>query len=281
MAEVLAHGFRQPFVLHITTTQSAAEIQRPETGYLEAFEVREVENRGRDILPFLSNLNDCTHPFEIGLKLHAKKSPHRADGRAWGMAMVRALAGEASRTDDIARAMRSNPHIGLVAPDGLLLPLVYRLGANAKLMQKIAAALEFDLSKSSIRGGWMAAGSMFWFRRDAIDGLLTTKTHNLFDAESGQLDGTTAHAFERLFALTAVRRGFIVLPADRLTACGDMVDQAAVDVELNRHADESIYAVNLRRVPATLLHWFPGLMPLFLRLPEPLRRLIRSVLRSR
>jgi lipopolysaccharide biosynthesis protein len=44
------------------------------------------------------------------------------------------------------------------------------------------------------------AGTMFWFKFDAMKNIAETEwTENEFGPELGQIDGTLAHAFERVF----------------------------------------------------------------------------------
>ena len=53
------------------------------------------------------------------------------------------------------------------------------------------------------------AGSMFWLRPAALRLLLDAHLEVAeFEAEAGQLDGTLAHAVERVFSLTASAGGF-------------------------------------------------------------------------
>ena len=56
------------------------------------------------------------------------------------------------------------------------------------------------------------AGSMMWLKFDAIKQVINYANDDLFQEESGQEDGTTAHAIERIFFFLCKENGFEYLP---------------------------------------------------------------------
>ncbi|MFN0263108.1 rhamnan synthesis F family protein [Tepidamorphus sp. 3E244] len=272
IASTISDNVQTPFDLVVTTTQAAAQVTPPRSDNLQNFAVHEVENRGRDILPFLEAL-EMSQPFDIGLKLHTKKSTHRQDGAEWGRAMIGSLVGKRETVDEVMRAMQANPHVGMIPAEGMMLRLGYRVGANKPLMREILNALSIKLPAGAIREGWMAAGSMFWFRPQAISGLLTPETQEMFPPEQAQLDGTAAHAYERLFTLVGAKRGYTAFPIDRLEEFRDKSDQSLIDVRLEKTAvGGSPFVAEPVPAAAFLAKWVPAITEFYYGLPKPIRR---------
>lgn len=207
IADQLATAFDMPFALAVTCRDPSIEVAVPKTPHLKSFERFTTENRGRDILPFLTVLGSTDVDFDIGLKLHTKRSLHRSDGRRWGDFLVGSLL---QREDGTGRPialelMRRERRIGLIAPAHHLLPLEGRMGTNRRQLRKLANALSLSLPENYDKTGHFPAGSMFWFQRDTVACLTNARLPALFQYERGQLDGTMAHAVERLLALLAER----------------------------------------------------------------------------
>jgi lipopolysaccharide biosynthesis protein len=215
MAAQVAACMPGPFRLVLTSSLPPRSLAVPPTPLLLETRIIETENRGRDIRPFLTALGQ-TDDFSIGLKLHSKRSTHRLDGDKWRESIVNSLLPSRQGVTAIIDAMADDPRIGLVAPQGGLLSIRPWIGRNEPGMRAVASRIELELADRSLRDGHFVAGSMFWFRRDAVADFTDLQLLPLFETEAGQVDGTLAHAAERLFALVAETRGCVTLPVDAL-----------------------------------------------------------------
>jgi lipopolysaccharide biosynthesis protein len=210
MASELASSIKVPFALVVTHCQADSFIAKPDTPYLSHFQTILVENRGRDVLPFLKALSADLPDIDLALKIHTKRSPHRSDGADWRASMSSSLLASDQQGLIALQLLEHERRIGLIAPAGHFLPLQGRLTVNLRLMRKMADVVLGSLP-TDVETYRFPAGSMFWFRRSALAPFLKKELEQQFAAERGQLDGTAAHAAERLFALVVDSRGLIGL----------------------------------------------------------------------
>lgn len=169
------------------------------------------DNRGRDIYPFLLALEKLVgYGYNYACKLHTKKSKHREDGRQWRNQIMNCLVGGKHSLSE------AKAHFGNDAKVGILIPRysIHDLSEpdlhvdNVVWLDCLLARMGCSRYKGTY-GFEFSAGSMFWFRVDALRGLLDLGIGaDDFAIETGQLDGTLAHALERLFLLTAAEQGF-------------------------------------------------------------------------
>jgi lipopolysaccharide biosynthesis protein len=207
MLDALARLHR-PFRLVVTTAPERLQAIGPilDRHALSA-EVMVYENRGRDVLPFI---HAADHLFNEGerliLKLHTKHSPHRSDGEQWRRGILDSLISPA-RWDAIVEAFRSTPSLGLVAPEGHVQPMSYFWGANADTVAYLCARL--GMSAVDERKDRFVAGTMFWARLDGLRSLLDAHlSPEDFEPEEGQVDGTLAHAVERIVSRCVEDAGY-------------------------------------------------------------------------
>lgn len=167
------------------------------------YSILAVENRGRDILPSLKLLQQAeADGFAYFVKVHTKKSLHRKDGEQWRRSLYGRLITPAA-LNHIADIFSQDPHIGMIGPQGSFHSLTASMGGNEARLRLISNDLGLRW-KDAIGVGFFA-GSMFAARFDALQPLMGLAFHEhdqAFERESGQLDGTLAHAIERAFSLS-------------------------------------------------------------------------------
>jgi lipopolysaccharide biosynthesis protein/2-polyprenyl-3-methyl-5-hydroxy-6-metoxy-1,4-benzoquinol methylase len=160
-----------------------------------------VDNRGRDIRPFLRTFKRIQSlGYNAIAKVHGKASVYRSDGDLLRRASLQSVLSEAS-----LKFFLDDANLGLLSPAGDLIAHDDRnMFHNAVHTDRLARELGFDF-----RRGKFPAGSMFWFRPDALAPLLRLSVHD-FDVERGLADGTRAHAIERLFCSICEHSGYTV-----------------------------------------------------------------------
>ncbi|MFT3755781.1 MAG: glycoside hydrolase family 99-like domain-containing protein [Pseudoxanthomonas sp.] len=205
--------------LVVTTAHERADAVRARLARLGInAEVEVSENRGRDILPFLRVANRLLDEgTDVVLKLHTKRSTHRQDGDTWRRELLDALIAP-TRSPRLLAAFHDDASLGLIGPEGHVHPLDYFWGTNAANVDYLATRLE--LGRIDGQHDCFVAGSMYWIRLKALRPLLDAHLDEWeFEAEDGQVDGTMAHAIERIVAIAASRAGYRVETAAAL--CGE------------------------------------------------------------
>jgi lipopolysaccharide biosynthesis protein len=236
MSRLLSERLTIPFRLVLTSSLPATEITIPRASSLLSVSFFQVENRGRDILPFLRALAE-TQDFEIGLKLHTKKSPQREDGALWRAEILDSLLPLNPALTTIVEHMQADQRMGFVAPGGFCLSVGPWILQNAVGLNRVASVLGISVDEHDLHNVFFAAGSMFWFRRSALAALTIPALMLLFESEEGQQDGTTAHAIERLFPVEARRQGYVSLAVSALMACKPGMSLAELQELARDHAD--------------------------------------------
>jgi hypothetical protein len=173
------------------------------------YEIRQVENTGRDIYPKLVCLRDVHLAHDVVLHLHTKKSPHSPSLRAWGRDALMRLAGSADAIAQTAKAFAADEALGIIYPDPpMILHPAMSWVRNLRLAEFLAAMMPLDALPPSADLDF-PAGSMFWARTAAIKPILELPlTADCFAAEDGQEDGCLSHAIERLIGAACHAHGF-------------------------------------------------------------------------
>src|SRR5690606_18288331 len=112
-----------------------------------------------------------------------------------------------SRASRLVAAFGQDAELGVLAPEGHVQPLAGFWGGNEENVRRLATHI--GLPPPDAGTAKFVAGSMFYIRLEALRPLLDAHLDpQLFETEQGQIDGTCAHALERLFAHSALAAGF-------------------------------------------------------------------------
>jgi lipopolysaccharide biosynthesis protein len=170
-------------------------------------ELRLAPNRGRDIAPKLVGYAGVHLRYDYVLHIHSKASIHTPDWWPWRGYLFETLLGSPEIVRSIFAMFAAVPRLGMVAPHHYE-PLTKRVGwgDNFPLASELARRIGFRLNPDPGRD--FPSGSMFWARSVALHPLLRLKlSYSDFPEEAGQVDGTLAHAVERLFFMSTEYAG--------------------------------------------------------------------------
>ncbi len=172
--------------------------------------VKVAPNRGRNIAPLVVSFADEIPTYEYLCHIHTKKSIAAQGGTAgWRQYLFQSLLGSRKLVRQIFGLFIDNPDLGIIFPR-----TYHKLPywANHWLSNKPAAAsfaLRLGIDRLPDRFFSFPAGSMFWARTAALRPLFDSRLSiDDFPVESGQLDGTLAHAIERFFSVVPLNKGY-------------------------------------------------------------------------
>ncbi|WP_334078985.1 rhamnan synthesis F family protein [Microbulbifer sp. M83] len=175
--------------------------------------VKITENRGRDIGPMLSGFGKALSQHDLICHVHSKRSPHNIAKRDWRHQLTRTLLGSVTTVECIVKLFEENENIGMLFPEyHWSLREQIHWGTNFAICQEVAEETGLYISKKSTL--MFPAGSMFWARGKALTKLFDRGYTELdFDVEKSQVDGTLAHAIERLFGEYVKQSGYELIQA--------------------------------------------------------------------
>ena len=162
------------------------------------------ENRGRDVLPFLKIFKEIENlEYNSLCKIHTKKSTHRKDGADWGKVLRQRLF---DGKNEILKSFKHDSKIGAYVAKEHLADSSY-VGLNRDNVQMTCDMLNITYTDDF----YFPFGTIFWCRPEAISQLSSNKLKSkYFVIENGELDGTFAHAIERLIGLLVKENGYFI-----------------------------------------------------------------------
>jgi rhamnosyltransferase len=176
-------------------------------------EIVVLENRGRDVLPWLTIASKLKN-YELVGHFHTKKRFNEEEwlGESWMNELVETLV---EQMDEIIELFEKEPHLGVVIPD---IPYFFKKLYGVDLWHKtktsfqdlwIKMNLKKKLDLTIIDTPIMSYGTMFWYRSLALEPLFALELSSKdFPEEPLPIDGSIAHAVESLPVYIAWNEGF-------------------------------------------------------------------------
>ena len=193
-----------------------------------------MDNRGRDVGPFLQQMEPVIKNYKYIAHFHTKKSKHVDFGDDWRHFLFRNLFGGKEIISAILEKFERDDKLGMVIPE--VYPIVRECldWDNTKDdVQKLleSMGLHAELAEFPI----CPVGDFFWARTDAVKILFDQKFKQIdFQEEAGQINYTLAHVIERIWCYMIEAQGY------RYEVCmNGMANSKQLDTDTKRVA---IYA---------------------------------------
>lgn len=202
------------FSLYITVTsyenKKIIENSIEKIPNVENAEVRVVDNRGRDIAPFVTEFGSLLKNFDYICHIHTKKSVYTGEEKnGWRQYLFDRLLGSEDVIHAILTAFKKDTSIGIIYPE-IYPHLPYWACtwlSNKHMAQAILNKLKIRFDRDEYFD--YPVGSMFWIRKESFEPVLKLNLKlDDFPEELGQTDGTLQHTLERCFGIAAENQGF-------------------------------------------------------------------------
>ena len=182
--------------------------------------IKKVENRGRDVAPFLTVFAMDLNKYDYVCHVHSKKSLYTGNEQfGWRRYLLNGLMGDENHVRRIFYNFENYPEVGLIYPETYPnLPYWGHTwlsnGESKNILFEKLGYVNIDVPKYVD----FPMGTMFWARTEAIRSFFKANIKEKdFPEEAGQVDGTIAHAFERCLGAIVKLDGYTVMVYDEET----------------------------------------------------------------
>ena len=171
--------------------------------------IKETINRGRDIAPFYVMFRDDLLKYDYLLHIHSKKSLYSgAEKSEWRKNGIEGVLKSEAIVARMLAIFDDNDDIGMIHGDKteqlsiIALHWLKNIPRGRELLQRLGIEFQDRMFQYPI-------GSFFWVKKDAVKPIFDLNlTYNDFDEESGQIDGTLAHALDRVVTWVVRDQGY-------------------------------------------------------------------------
>ena len=165
------------------------------------YEVLTVQNRGRDILPFLTQMRQIYKKYKYMCHIHSKKSQTAPEiGILWRQYLINNLLGDTQLISQILYDFENNNKLGFIFPETFyyIIKHYYILTNDTKKWMEFLLSLftiDYKLDNELV----FPAGNMFWAKIDSIYQMFTFDLEKYFPKEDDQCNDTIMHGIERIW----------------------------------------------------------------------------------
>lgn len=179
------------------------KLSKAENVYVEVF-----ANRGRDMLPFVSQISKVLDKYKYVCHIHSKKTLTNTVGEEWRKYLFKNLFGSKENIVGIFDIFE-NTNTGIIFPETFhAMITAVDWGSNFDNTEKLLEKMNIDIMLPE-NHLIFPVGNMFWAKISAVRQIFENCTNaEDYALEAGQVDGTTAHAIERLWVYVAEYNGY-------------------------------------------------------------------------
>lgn len=179
------------------------------------YEIKIMENKGRDVYPFINQMKYYFKYYKYICHLHTKKSEHKKNlGSNWSNYLYKNLIGSKETISDIIFDFEKNKKLGFIFPEeyyeikkGIKDFENSNLSLNSDNKEYMNFILDAIFHKYKVGEKLVfPVGNMFWAKTKAIYQIFKLKLK--FPDELGQINTTIMHAIERIWLYLVKINGY-------------------------------------------------------------------------
>ena len=181
------------------------------------YEIKIVENKGRDILPFIIQMKNKVKKYKYFCHVHTKKSKHDVIlGNNWRNYLYENLLGNKQIISEILNDFETFEKLGFIFPEFyyyIIKDIKEFTNIDFGLNRKNKKYMNFILNQ--IYPGFeigdniiFPSGNMFWAKISAIYQIFKIRFKKKFPKELNQTNETIMHAIERIWLYLVKLNGF-------------------------------------------------------------------------
>ena len=176
----------------------------------DRYEIIILDNKGRDVLPLLTQLKNKIKYYKYFCHIHSKKSKTSPIiGKNWRNYLFNNLLGNAETVSEILSDFENMDKLGFIYPETFydIIGLSFILTKKTKKYMKYILRKIFNKVKLGNKLEF-PAGNMFWARVRAVYQIFEINFYNKFDKEDDQTNDTIMHGIERIWLYLVKLNGF-------------------------------------------------------------------------